>query len=304
MVPLYHALIRRAAQMGLFIIDDTVFRIIDHERANSPPLQPGAPKKKKEKNKKRAVFCSGIVGKDGDETICLFQTNPGHAGEFLGELLGLRAAGLPAPLQMADALSSNVPKGYSGEVVRGKCLDHARRKFYEIQDSCPQEWEHAWGLFKAIYKNDGETKKKNMSPSERLAYHQKHSQVPFDDLSAWCKDSLAAHRIEPNSGCGKAMQYFNNHTQELSAFLRAHGMPLSSAEVERLIKRMVSTRKNSLQYKSQRGATYGDAVMSLLLTCAENGISPHRYLEKVLSNADAVMKSPADWLPLAAMTSR
>jgi hypothetical protein len=39
----------------------------------------------------------------------LFQTNIGHAGEWLDELLSRRSAQAPPPMIMCDALSRNFP---------------------------------------------------------------------------------------------------------------------------------------------------------------------------------------------------
>jgi hypothetical protein len=39
--------------------------------------------------------------------VVLFQTNIGHAGEWIDTILALRDSALPAPLVMSDALTSN-----------------------------------------------------------------------------------------------------------------------------------------------------------------------------------------------------
>ena len=70
------------------------------------------------------VFTSGIVSVVGEGCrIGLYFTGRKHAGENLADVLKQRAAGLAAPIQMCDALSSNLPKlPEKLEIIVGNCL--------------------------------------------------------------------------------------------------------------------------------------------------------------------------------------
>ncbi len=89
-------LIRQAAQGSVMHNDDTSMRILRLIR------EPG--------DKRTGIFTSGIVSLVGTWTIALFFTGKKHAGENIAEVLKQRAQGLPAPIQMCDALSRNTPK--------------------------------------------------------------------------------------------------------------------------------------------------------------------------------------------------
>ena len=56
-------------------------------------------------------------------------------------------------------------------------------------------------------------------------------------------------------------------------------------------------RRNSLFYRSERGAEIGDMFMSLIHTAQLRGENPFEYLVAVLRNEKAVAECPADWLP-------
>ncbi len=56
-------------------------------------------------------------------------------------------------------------------------------------------------------------------------------------------------------------------------------------------------RRNSLSYRSERGAELGDMFMSLIYTAELRGENPFEYLTAVLRNERAVAANPADWLP-------
>ena len=79
------------------------------------------------------VFTSGIVSTNEGRSIALFFTGAQHAGENMADVLKRRAAELPTPIQMCDALSRNVPKLPAGvEILLANCLAHGRRQFVEV----------------------------------------------------------------------------------------------------------------------------------------------------------------------------
>jgi hypothetical protein len=56
-------------------------------------------------------------------------------------------------------------------------------------------------------------------------------------------------------------------------------------------------RKNSLSYKTQRGAQVGDLFMSLIHTCRLNRANPFDYLMALVRQAQEVAAHPEQWLP-------
>ena len=56
-------------------------------------------------------------------------------------------------------------------------------------------------------------------------------------------------------------------------------------------------RKNSLSYKTDRGAKTGDLFMSLIQTCRLNGINPSEYLQAIATHPEAAKLVPQSWLP-------
>jgi hypothetical protein len=56
-------------------------------------------------------------------------------------------------------------------------------------------------------------------------------------------------------------------------------------------------RKNSLFYKTFRGAEVGDIFMSIIATCVLNKVNPFHYLTEVEKHAAEVRVDPESWLP-------
>ena len=107
---------------------------------------------------------------------------------------------------------------------------------------------------------------------------------------------------------GSAIKYMKNHWDKLTTFLRVAGAPLDNNIIERGLKKVVLHRKNSLFYRTAKGAAVGDLYMSIIQTCQLNNVDPFDYLTQVQRHAAAVAANPSQWLPwtyketLAALT--
>ena len=104
-------------------------------------------------------------------------------------------------------------------------------------------------------------------------------------------------QVEPNSGLGQALNYMLRRWEPLTRFLTVAGAPLDNNAVERVLKMAILHRRNSLSYKTVRGAQLGDIFMSLIHTCELNQINPFDYLMALQRHADSVPKNLTAWLP-------
>jgi hypothetical protein len=215
-------------------------------------------------DKRTGIFTSGIVSLVGAWRIALFFTGPKHAGENIAEVLKQRARDLPPPIQMCDALSRNTPKLAEVTVLVANCLAHGRRQIVEVAENFPQQCRHILESLGTVYQNDARTREQELSPEERLRFHQEHSGPVMKELQQWMKAQFAEHRIEPNSGLGKAISYLLNHWTKLTLFLSQPGSPIDNNIVERALKKAILNRRNALFYKTLNGAQVGDLFMSLI----------------------------------------
>ena len=119
----------------------------------------------------------------------------------------------------------------------------------------------------------------------------------MDSLYRWLNNQLLYALSEENSGLGQAVGYMLRHWIPLTTFLRVAGAPLDSSWAERAIKMAIRHRRNSLFYKTPRGALVGDCLMSLIYTAQQNGVNPFDYLNELQRHADQVATNPARWLP-------
>jgi hypothetical protein len=108
---------------------------------------------------------------------------------------------------------------------------------------------------------------------------------------------LAEHKVEPNSGLGKAIRYLLKHWEKLTLFLRREGAPLDNNICERALKKAILHRKNAYFYKTQNGARVGDIYMSLIHTAELSHENPFDYLVALQRHAKEVAAAPRAWLP-------
>jgi transposase len=280
--PALDELKRQAAQGEVVHNDDTSMRVLSLPRDVSP--------------ERTGVFTSGLIWiLPGRGRLALFFTGCKHAGENLAEVLKQRSPDLPPPIQMCDALSRNVPKPLA--TLLANCNAHSRRNFVKVTPNFPEACRFVLETLGEVYGYDEVTREQDMSPEQRLRFHQEHSRPVMEKLHRWCEAQFEERRVEPNSGLGQAISYLLRHWEKLTLFLRKPGAPLDNNVVERALKKAILHRKNSLFYKTQNGARMGDLYMSLIHTCELNGANPFDYLTELQRHAGEVKRDPAEWMP-------
>lgn len=196
---------------------------------------------------------------------------------------------------MCDGLSRNAPKDIP--TILACCLAHGRRGFFDVASRFPEECQHVLQALREVYRCDAQAKEKGLSAHERLQLHQAKSQPVMEELKTWLDTQIDQKRVEPNSGLGEAIEFMRRHWVELTRFLHHPGAPLDNNICERILKTAILHRKNSLSYKTQRGANVGDLFMSLIQTCRLNQINPFAYLVSLVRHSAQVRADPKRWLP-------
>lgn len=282
--PVYRLLETLAAQGTLLHYDDTGHRI----------LQAYAPQDRK------TVHTTAFISHYEEHQIYLFFTSLNHAGENIASLLGQRVTDEPL-ITMSDASAQNIPKKVDEDLMARWilcfCLVHGRRKFYELQHLWGKECEAVLDIIAEVYKHEAHCKQHQLSPVERLRYHQIHSSTSMQALLIWLNNQLVHQQVEPNSALGQAIHYMLRHWKPLTRFLHVAGAPIDNSVCEQAIKVAIRYRRNSLFYKTYFGAKVGDTITSLIHTCAKNKINFFDYLNTLQRYYRESSEQPAQWLP-------
>lgn len=285
----FEELIRQAAQAPLLHSDDTPMRVLslmkERERAKAEGVKPAA----------KAINTSGIVAVLEQHKVVLFFTGHAHAGKNMERVLAHRATELAPAMQMCDALAANVAGEF--KTILANCLTHGRRQVADVAEQFPEAARHVIEALAEVYKNDAQCRQYQLSPEQRLSFHQAHSKPIMEDLQRWMNEQFEQRLVEPNSGLGKALRYLIRHWNELTLFLRKAGAPLDNNLCEQVLKRAILHRKGSMFFKTVSGAEVGDIYMSLIHTCRLCDVNPFDYLNALQKRAQEVIDAPQRWLP-------
>ena len=290
LAPAFDALMRQAAQGEVFYNDDTTMTVLALTTAQRQAAAADA-----DADARTGVFTSGIVVTRDAHSIALFFTGRQHAGENLADILAQRAAELPPPIQMCDALAANTAGDF--DTILANCLAHARRRFVDVVAHFPAEVQYVLETLREVYRHDARARARALAPDERLQYHQTESGPLMTALERWLRQQLDEHRVEPNSGLGDAITFMRKHWAPLTLFLRVPGAPLDNNICERALKKAILHRKNALFYKTLNGARVGDLFMSLIHTAELNGVAPFEYLVALQRHHKDVARNPSAWMP-------
>jgi transposase len=281
-MPVYLALEEMAANGQLISYDDTGNRILAVH------------------GDKKSVHTTAFISIVDNYIIYLFYTSQRYAGQNMESLVAKRTTE-DSLITMTDASSQNMPKKINEKLLARWiicfCLVHGRRKFYEVLNCFNEECEFVLNIIGKIYKNEAHCKKNNLSPQQRLEYHQEHSSGPMNALRVWLNNQLLFHLTEDNSGLGEATRYMLRHWEALTKFLSVVGAPIDNSLCEQAIKIAIRHRRNSLFYKTFKGAQVGDCLMSIIHTAAKNKVNIFDYLNILQRHSQSVRASPGSWLP-------
>jgi transposase len=159
------------------------------------------------------------------------------------------------------------------------CWAHARRPFYEFYTSTqsPLAAEVLTRIAR-LYEIEGDIR--GQPPDQRQAVRQLRSRPMVEALHVWLQEHLP--RVPGWSDLAKAMRYALRHWDGLILYLDDGRLEMDTNVVERAIRPVTITRKNSLFAGSDSGARHWAIANTLIQTCKLNNVEPLAYLTDVL----------------------
>jgi transposase len=198
-----------------------------------------------------------------------------HAHALLGGYRGiLQCDGYDAYKKVAQAK----PNGSAITLVF--CWSHVRRGFYDLAKTgtAPIASE-ALARIAALY--EIEARARGKPAPERLAMRQAESAALLGDLRVWFEAQLA--KLPTRSTTADAINYALNHWDGLQRFLEDGRIDLDTNPIERAMRPVALSRKNSLFCGSDEGGENWACQASLIETCKLNSVNPMTYITDVLT---------------------
>lgn len=184
-------------------------------------------------------------------------------------------------------LQADAYGGYDGIFTGGgatevACWAHARRKFYDAQDSDSRRAAEMLALIGELYAIEREAKENNLDESARLVLRQTRSVPVLARIKTWL--DAEGEIVLPRSPMAAAITYANNQWTALNTYVTQGFLNIDNNAGERALKRVAIGRKNWLFAGNDAAAQNHARLWTLIASCERHGACPERYLTSVLAN--------------------
>jgi transposase len=265
LAPLYELVLGTALSSGKLFADETTL----------PVLEPG-----RGKTETGRLWCYAV-----DDRPWAGPTHPVAAYVYSedrrGEHPAAHLAAFRGILQVDGfaGFGSLVDSRNDASIRLAFCWAHARRPFYECFTSTqsPLAGEVLARIAKLYEIESGI---RGQPPDVRQTVRQLRSRPLTEELRLWLQDHLP--RVPGWSDLAKAMRHTLRHWQGLTVFLDDGRVEMDTNVVERAIRPVTITRKNSLFAGSDGGARHWAIATTLITTAKLNGVEPMAWLTDVL----------------------
>jgi transposase len=181
-------------------------------------------------------------------------------------------------------LQADAYGGYDGiyhaqGVTEVACWAHARRKFYDAQDSDGKRAAQMLALVGQLYAVEREAK--DADDAVRLALRAQRSLPVLARIKEWL--DAEGQVVLPRSPMGLAIQYAQNQWTALTTYATQGFLNIDNNASERALKRVALGRKNWLFAGHDAAAANHARLWSLIASCERHGVDPQRYLTSVLA---------------------
>jgi hypothetical protein len=187
-------------------------------------------------------------------------------------------AGYEGYLQ-ADAYGGYDGVFHSQNVTEVACWAHARRKFYDAQDSDERRSTQMLALVGQLYQIERESKE--LSDALRLAVRLERSVPVLEKIKSWLDTEQEI--VLPRSPMAAAITYAQNQWTALCVYATQGFLNIDNNASERALKRVAIGRKNWLFAGNDAAAENHARLWSLIASAERHAIDPQRYLTSVLA---------------------
>lgn len=255
-VPLVELMARRVKQSRVIHTDDTTV----------PIQSPGA-----KQCRKGRIWC--YLG-DEANPYTVYDYTPDRSRDGPAKWL----AGFTGYLQ-ADAYGGYDGIYHAQGVTEVACWAHARRKFYDAQDSGGQRAAEMLALVGELYAIEREAKEAD--DDVRLALRRERSMTILAQIKTWL--DTEGEVVLPRSPMAAAITYAKNQWTALNTYTTQGFLAIDNNAAERALKRVAIGRKNWLFAGHDAAAANHARLWSLIASAERHHIDPQRYLTSVLA---------------------
>ena len=190
----------------------------------------------------------------------------------------------------ADAYAGYDKLYARGDVIEVACWAHARRKFFDAQESDAARSLWMLEMIRKLYAVEELAKDK--PPPEKLRLRQTQSKPILEQIRLWLIEQQA--QVLPRSPIAQAMGYCLNQWPALIVYTTDGRLSIDNNVAERAERRAAIGRKNWLFAGHDESAQAQAVLWSLIASAQRHGLDVQLYLRSVLAHLPGL---PAEELP-------
>jgi hypothetical protein len=166
------------------------------------------------------------------------------------------------------------------DAFRLGCFQHCKRKFLDIE--ADDDAAQIVAIINCLYLNE-HLIKDDWTPDEIHKHRQKYAPPILKKLKKRLIEIQSNPQTLPKSPLSKAVNYMLGEFDALSNYILRHDYALDNNAVERCMRYISLSRKNSLFCGSHDGAKRMALIYSLACSCRLNNINTFHYFTDILS---------------------
>ncbi len=195
-----------------------------------------------------------------------------------------------------------------GHVTEVACWAHARRKFYDAQNSDPATGAQALAHIRLLYDIETQAKKETKQAAKavpaneafdrrvcellaenRLRLREDQAVPRLARFRTWLESQQAERGgpLLPKSPMGQAIRYALNQWDALCVYTTDGRLAIDNNASENALRRVAVGRRNWLFAGSDNGGRTAATLFSVIATCERHKVEPMTYLRDVLSRIAA-----------------
>jgi transposase len=171
------------------------------------------------------------------------------------------------------------------------CMAHVRRKFETALATMP-EAKQALDYIALLYMLEGNLKAEGADYEQIRKERQEKAYPILQQMESWMKQTY--NNCTPKSPLGKAISYAFGMWTRVSRYCKEGYFNIDNNGVENSIRPITLGRKNYLFSGNDSGAEDNCIFYTLLGSCLQAGIEPHKWLTSTLEKIPK-LKTPINW---------
>ena len=175
--------------------------------------------------------------------------------------------------------------------IRLACFQHCKRPFLDIEGD--EQAKQIIELINSLYRKEHE-RDEGWTADEILKYRQAYAPPLLEKLKNTLLEIQSDPDTLPKSPLSKAVNYTLGEYDALCNYILRHDYHLDNNAIERQMRYISLSRKNSLFCGSHDGAERTALIYSLACSCRLNGINTFEYFTDVLNRLAYVNPNAPD----------